>query len=104
MGRGAGVARGARVASSSTGGAIYGECDRPAPESSPLRPVSPYGIAKLCAEEYLRGWNRIHGSNHVLLRFGNVFGPRQDSSPAGGVVSIFLERFERGAETRVLRP
>ena len=90
---------GAQVVFSSTGGAIYGECDRPAPESSPLRPVSPYGIAKLCAEEYLRGWNRIHGSNHVVLRFGNVFGPRQDSSLEGGVVSIFLERFERGDET-----
>jgi UDP-glucose 4-epimerase len=92
-------AAGAQVVFSSTGGAIYGECDHPAPESSPLRPVSPYGIAKLCAEEYLRGWNRIHGSNHVVLRFGNVFGPRQDSSLEGGVVSIFLERFERGDET-----
>ena len=92
-------ASGAQVLFSSTGGAIYGECDAPAPESAPRRPVSPYGIAKLCAEEYLRGWNRIHASNHVVLRFGNVFGPRQDSSLEGGVVSIFLERFERGDET-----
>jgi UDP-glucose 4-epimerase len=61
--------------------------------------VSPYGIAKLCAEEYVAGWNRIHGSGHVVLRFGNVFGPRQDSSLEGGVVSIFLERFARGEET-----
>jgi UDP-glucose 4-epimerase len=89
----------ARVVFSSTGGAIYGECDGPAPESSPRRPVSPYGIAKLCAEEYLGGWNRIHGSQHVVLRFGNVYGPRQDSSLEGGVVSIFLERMHRGEAT-----
>jgi UDP-glucose 4-epimerase len=92
-------AAGAQVVFSSTGGAIYGECDVPAPESAPRRPVSPYGIAKLCAEEYLAGWNRIHGTNHVTLRFGNVFGPRQDSSLEGGVVSIFLERLARGDET-----
>jgi UDP-glucose 4-epimerase len=92
-------AAGAQVVFSSTGGAIYGECDAPAPESAPRRPLSPYGIAKLCAEEYLAGWNRIHGTNHVALRFGNVFGPRQDSSLEGGVVSIFLERFARGEET-----
>jgi len=94
-------AAGSQVVFSSTGGAIYGEVDRPAPESAPRRPVSPYGIAKLCAEEYLAGWNRIHGSDHVALRFGNVFGPRQDSSLEGGVVSIFLERFARGDETMI---
>jgi UDP-glucose 4-epimerase len=92
-------AAGSQVVFSSTGGAIYGEVGRPAPESAPRRPVSPYGIAKLCAEEYLAGWNRIHGSDHIALRFGNVFGPRQDSSLEGGVVSIFLERFVRGDET-----
>jgi UDP-glucose 4-epimerase len=92
-------AAGAKVVFASTGGAIYGDCDRPAAEDSRLAPLSPYGIAKLCAEEYLRGWNRIHGASHVALRFGNVFGPRQDSSLEGGVVSIFLERFARGEQT-----
>ena len=94
-------AAGAQVVFSSTGGAIYGECDAPAPESAPRRPVSPYGIAKLCAEEYLAGWNRIHGADHVALRFGNVFGPRQDSSLEGGVVSIFLERLAQREETLI---
>ena len=94
-------AAGARVVFSSTGGAIYGECDGPAPEDSPLQPVSPYGIAKLCAEEYLRGWNRIHGSGNVVLRFANVYGPRQDSSLEGGVVAIFLERMARGEDTLI---
>jgi UDP-glucose 4-epimerase len=92
-------AAGARVVFSSTGGAIYGECDAPAGETGALRPVSPYGIAKLCAEQYLAGWNRIHRSTHVVLRFANVYGPRQDSSLEGGVVSIFLERMLRGEET-----
>ena len=90
---------GAHVVFSSTGGAIYGECDGPAPEDSKLEPVSPYGIAKLCGEQYLGGWNRIHGSGHVVLRFANVYGPRQDSGLEGGVVAIFLERMARGQET-----
>jgi len=94
-------ATGAQVVFSSTGGAIYGECDGPAPEDSTLQPVSPYGIAKLCAEQYLAGWNRIHGSGHVVLRFANVYGPRQDSGLEGGVVAIFLERMARGEPTTI---
>ena len=94
-------AAGAQVVFSSTGGAIYGECDGPAQEDGPLQPVSPYGIAKLCAEEYLRGWNRIYDGGHVVLRFANVYGPRQDSSLEGGVVAIFLERMARGEETLI---
>jgi UDP-glucose 4-epimerase len=92
---------GAHVVFASTGGAIYGECEAPATEEASRRPVSPYGIAKLCAEEYLAGWNRIHGTRHVVLRFANVFGPRQDSSLEGGVVSIFLERMARGEPTTI---
>jgi UDP-glucose 4-epimerase len=83
---------GARVVFSSTGGAIYGECTGPASEDSPRRPLSPYGMAKLSAEEYLAGWNRLYGSSHVALRFANVYGPRQSASLEGGVVAIFLER------------
>jgi UDP-glucose 4-epimerase len=94
-------AAGAQVVFSSTGGAIYGECDEPAPEDRPLEPMSPYGIAKLAGEHYLAGWNRIHGSKHVVLRFGNVYGPRQDSGLEGGVVAIFLERMARGDETAI---
>jgi UDP-glucose 4-epimerase len=92
-------AAGAQVVFASTGGAIYGECEEPATEQAPRRPMSPYGIAKLCAEEYLQGWNRIHGTRHVVLRLANVYGPRQDSSLEGGVVAIFLERMARGEET-----
>jgi UDP-glucose 4-epimerase len=94
-------AAGVQVVFASTGGAIYGECDEPAREDAPLRPLSPYGIAKLCGEEYLLGWNRIHGTRHMALRLANVYGPRQDAGLEGGVVSIFLERMARGEETMI---
>jgi UDP-glucose 4-epimerase len=92
---------GAQVVFSSTGGAIYGECDEPAREDRALEPMSPYGIAKLAGEHYVAGWSRIHGSSHIVLRFGNVYGPRQDSGLEGGVVAIFLERMARGEPTAI---
>jgi UDP-glucose 4-epimerase len=81
---------GAQVVFASTGGAIYGECDGPAPESAPRRPLAPYGTSKLCGEEYLSTWNRLHGTRHVSLRFGNVYGPRQEPHGEAGVVAIFM--------------
>ena len=92
---------GAHVVFSSTGGAIYGECDGPAAEDAPLRPISPYGISKLAAEEYVAGWNRLFGSRHVSLRFANVYGPRQEASREGGVIAIFLERMAAGEPTMI---
>jgi UDP-glucose 4-epimerase len=89
---------GARVVFTSTGGAIYGECEAPATESAPRHPASPYGIAKLCGEEYLAGFNRIHSMSNVVARLGNVFGPRQSPSLEGGVVSIFLDRLHHGEQ------
>jgi UDP-glucose 4-epimerase len=94
-------AHGTQVVFSSTGGAIYGECRAPAREDSPRRPVSPYGMAKLAAEEYLAGWNRLYGSTHVSLRFANVYGPRQAASLEGGVVAIFLERLAAHEPTAI---
>jgi UDP-glucose 4-epimerase len=94
-----GAAPAAQVIFSSSGGAGYGECPEPASEESPFLPLSAYGIAKKCGEEYLAGWNRIHRSHHVALRFANVYGPRQDSGLEGGVVAIFLERLATGRET-----
>jgi UDP-glucose 4-epimerase len=86
----------ARVVFASTGGALYGETDnRPTPEDAPLAPEAPYGTAKACAEEYLALWNRLHGTRHVALRLGNVYGPRQDPAGEAGVVSIFAGRFLR---------
>jgi UDP-glucose 4-epimerase len=81
---------GAAIVFASTGGAIYGECDGPAPESAPRQPLAPYGTSKLCGEEYLATWNRLYGTHHVSLRFGNVYGPRQEPHGEAGVVSIFM--------------
>ncbi|HEY7604585.1 MAG TPA: NAD-dependent epimerase/dehydratase family protein [Gaiellaceae bacterium] len=89
------------VVFSSTGGAIYGECERPALEDDPRRPLSPYGVAKLAAEEYLAAWNRLYGTRHTALRFGNVYGPRQEAGLEGGVVAIFLEAMADGRETTI---
>jgi UDP-glucose 4-epimerase len=97
----AALGAGARIVFTSTGGAIYGECERPARETDPRQPLSPYGVAKLCAEEYLAGFNRIHGTSNVVARLANVYGPRQAASLEGGVVAIFLDRFASGAETVV---
>ena len=91
----------AEVVFSSTGGAIYGDVSAPANETTPRLPVSAYGIAKLCAEEYVAGWNRVHGTNHTVLRFANVYGPRQSAALEGGVVSIFMDRLRSGDETLV---
>lgn len=95
------AAGGAQVIFASSGGAGYGECDGPADESTPFLPLSPYGIAKKCGEEYLAGWNRIHDTSHVSLRFANVYGPRQDAGLEGGVVAIFLERMSRSEPTSI---
>jgi UDP-glucose 4-epimerase len=92
---------GARVVFSSTGGAIYGECDGPADENAARRPISPYGMAKLAAEEYLQGWNRLYGASHTVLRFANVYGPRQMAELEGGVVAIFLERMRDRKPTAI---
>jgi UDP-glucose 4-epimerase len=91
----------AQVIFASSGGAGYGECSEPAGEDAPFLPESPYGIAKKCGEEYLAGWNRVHGTAHVSLRLGNVYGPRQDAGLEGGVVAIFLERLARGEQTLI---
>jgi len=87
---------GAKVVFSSTGGAIYGECERPAMEDDELRPISPYGTSKLAGEHYLAAWNRLHGTEHVSLRYGNVYGPRQDPHGEAGVVAIFFGRLAEG--------
>jgi UDP-glucose 4-epimerase len=94
-------AAGAALVFASTGGAIYGDVEAPAPEDAPLRPVSPYGLAKLAGEAYVEGWRRIHGLETAVLRFANVYGPRQSAALEGGVVAIFLERLAAGRETLV---
>jgi UDP-glucose 4-epimerase len=92
---------GAHVVFASTGGAIYGECEGPAPESAPRRPLAPYGTSKLCGEEYLETYNRLYGTRHVSLRFGNVYGPRQEPHGEAGVVAIFMGLLRDGGTPRI---
>jgi UDP-glucose 4-epimerase len=82
-----------KVVFSSSGGAIYGEQEiYPAPESHITRPLSPYGISKLCGEQYLSYYQRVSGLQIVSLRYANVYGPRQDPNGEAGVVAIFIQK------------
>ncbi len=90
-----------QIVFSSTGGAIYGECDGAATEDAPRRPAAPYGTSKLAAEEYLATYNRLYDTRHVSLRYGNVYGPRQDPHGEAGVVSIFFDRLLTGEAPKV---
>jgi UDP-glucose 4-epimerase len=90
-------ARRTRFIFASTGGALYGDfVTPPSPERSPKDPDSPYGISKLSVEHYLAYYSRVHGLNTVVLRFGNVYGPRQDPHGEAGVVAIFCRRLLDG--------
>ncbi len=82
-----------QVQFASTGGALYGEQDYfPADEEHPIRPLSPYGIAKFTIERYLYYYHEIHGLNYVAHRYANVYGPRQNPHGEAGVVAIFCDR------------
>jgi UDP-glucose 4-epimerase len=86
-----------RVVFASTGGAIYGEVQTiPATEDSPVAPEAPYGLSKFCAENYCALFNRLHGLSTVALRFGNVYGPRQDPLGEAGVIAIYCGLAVRG--------
>ena len=92
---------GAKIVFSSSGGAGYGECDGPAPETAPMQPLAPYGTSKLAGEEYLSTYNRLYGSAHTTLRFGNVYGPRQEAHGEAGVVAIFMGLLRDGGTPRI---
>jgi UDP-glucose 4-epimerase len=88
-----------KIVFASSGGAIYGEQDEfPAPETHPTRPLSPYGISKLCGEHYLSYYQRMSGIQFVSLRYANVYGPRQDPKGEAGVVAIFIQKMLQGEQ------
>ncbi len=85
----------------SSGGAIYGdqpEGAEPATEEGPLLPMSPYGVAKATGELYLHYYRVVHGLDTVALRYGNVYGPRQDPFGEAGVIAIFTEKLLSGGQ------
>jgi UDP-glucose 4-epimerase len=91
-----------RVVNSSTGGAIYGEGKIiPAPEDHPAEPEAPYGQSKFAAEGYLELYRRLHGLSTVSLRYGNVYGPRQDPLGEAGVIAIFCGKLIAGEKPTV---
>jgi UDP-glucose 4-epimerase len=91
-----------RFINTSTGGAIYGEGKMiPAPEEHPVAPEAPYGQSKFAAEGYSDLFHRLHGLSTVSLRYGNVYGPRQDPLGEAGVVAIFCGRLLEGKRPTV---
>jgi UDP-glucose 4-epimerase len=93
----AAAAAGVRKVVFASSGATYGNPDHlPMDENHPLRPASPYGISKMVAEHYLRYYATDRGVQYTALRYGNVYGPRQDAHGEAGVVAIFTNQLLRG--------
>ncbi len=83
----------------SSGGAIYGEHDYfPADEEHPTKPLSPYGITKLACEKYLYFYHHVYQLNFVILRYANIYGPRQNPKGEAGVIAIFASRLLTGGQ------
>jgi UDP-glucose 4-epimerase len=80
---------------SSSGGTVYGDVKYPVDEMAPLKPFPPYAITKTTSEHYLAFYRKQYGLDYVVLRFANVYGPRQVSAHESGVVTIFTEKFLR---------
>jgi len=86
-----------KIVFSSTGGAIYGDAEViPTPETYEQKPISPYGIAKLSIEKYLYYYHQVFGLPYIVLRYANVYGPRQNSKGEAGVVAIFCDKLLSG--------
>ena len=91
-----------RVVNTSTGGGLYGDADHlPTPEDYPIRPLAPYGQGKYAAEGYCGLYTRLHGLSTISLRYGNVYGPRQDVHGEAGVVAIFCGALVEGRRPTV---
>jgi UDP-glucose 4-epimerase len=93
---------GAPLVFSSTGGALYGnEAPIPTPESFIPSPLAPYGASKWAAEAYVNTWSNLSRLPHAVLRYGNVYGPRQSPHGEAGVVAIFSHALWRGEQPKM---
>ncbi len=91
-----------KIIFSSTGGALYGDPEEvPCPDDARVEPISPYGMSKYMAEQYLDYYGRQHRLNYTTLRYGNVYGPRQDPHGEAGVVAIFILAMLTGHRPRI---
>ena len=91
-----------KIVYSSTGGALYGEPEEvPCRDDAPVTPVSPYGMSKYMGEQYLQFYARQYRQNFTTLRYGNVYGPRQDPHGEAGVVAIFVSGMLHGQRPRI---
>ena len=91
-----------RIILSSTGGAIYGNQKiLPCSEQNKLNPISPYGVSKLASEKYLEVFSELYGYEYTILRYGNVYGPRQNPSGEAGVISIFAGLLLNGEVAKI---
>lgn len=86
----------------STGGAIYGEPEfLPCDEEHPIRPLSPYGVSKHALEHYVQLYGQLEGLRYTILRYANVYGPRQDPKGEAGVNAIFCGLMLRGQQPTI---
>ena len=91
-----------KIIFSSSGGTIYGEPSySPCDEAHPIRPLSPYALSKRVGEQYLELYHHIYRLPYVTLRYGNVFGPRQNPHGEAGVVAIFSKSMLEGQQPRI---
>jgi len=86
----------------SSGGVMYGEVGNKLPDEKTIpHPISPYGISKLSGEHYISFYGKVHGLKYTILRYGNVYGPRQDPCGEAGVVAIFAGRMLKGKPVNI---
>ena len=87
---------------SSTGGALYGDPEiTPCPETAPIIPMCPYGLSKHMGEQYIELFYRLNHLNYTILRYANVYGPRQDPHGESGVVAIFSQLMLSGKNPKI---
>ena len=88
-----------KIIFASSGGTIYGECGSKAPDEKAFaNPLSPYGVAKLSVEHYIKAYSALYGLKYTILRYANVYGPRQDVNGEAGVVAIFIGKMSKNED------